>query len=180
MPIRPDQLIAALGVTRLPSGFGPLHGVWYRVVDARIPHTLHPQYKLGYLRRTDEIATYVERDYSVSQVPPYLVERIVFGDKFGRLTGEATLDDLTEVTVKDKVIEGPGPIMPHRIYLRLADKRNYLSMKLNGPQLTKIPPKLRPPNWWQMPYSDGKAPADWQIIQIDEAYDRPGTTNPAS
>lgn len=177
MPIRPDQLIEALGVTRLPSGFGPLYGAWYRVVEARIQHTLHPQYKLGYLRRTDEIAAYVERDYSVSQVAPFLVERIVFGDKYGRLSGEATLDALAGVTVKDQVTKGPGPMMPHRIYLRLADKRNFLSLKLRGPQLTRIPPKLRPPKWWKMPYSDGKPPPDWQIIQIDEVYDGPAGAN---
>lgn len=172
MLIRPDRVIAALGLTQLPVGSGRLFGPCFLVPNRPIPHTLHPQYALSYYWRPEGQTPRLEREYGISRASPFLAERIVFGDKHGRIGCVATLAHLGPVGVRKEVIEGPAPIMPHQIYLRLAKEQNYLSLKLNRPTLREIPPGLRPPNWKPMPYADSKPPADWEIIQIDEAYDR--------
>ncbi len=171
MPIQPDQVIAALGLTRLPTSFDRLFGPVFSVPTQRIPHTLNPQVRLTYFRRIEDHGR-LDRVYSVSRRPPNLPERILFGDKHGRVGCEATLDHLRPVGVSDDVIEGEGPIMPHKIALRLPQEDGYLILELEGPRLTKIPSKLTPPTWYTRPFADGEAPADWTIIQIDEEYDK--------
>lgn len=171
MPIQPDQVIAALGLTRLPKSFDRLFGPVFSVPTQPIPHTLNPQYKLTYFRRIEDHGR-LDRVYSISRRPPYLAERILFGDKHGHVGCEATLDAFRPVGVSGNVIEGPGPIMPHKIALRLPQEDGYLILELDRPQLSKIPEKLTPPNWYKRPYVDQKPPPDWTIIQIDEEYDK--------
>ncbi len=168
MPIRPDQLIVALGLTRLPSGSGPLWGPWYRATGGRIPHTLNPACRLGYFSRSPDGAVRLDRDYYVSQVSPFLAERIEFRDKFGALACEATLAHLDETGIKNDAIEGPAPFMPYEIWLRLSARRSFLSVKLKAPRIQALPPLIRKRGWWKM-----APPAGTEIIQIDKEYDQP-------
>ncbi len=166
MPVRPSQLIAALGLTRLPGGTSEFLGPWPRPYDEPIPHTLHPQYRLGYFRLTDD-GIRLARDYCISRVPPFLPERIIFGDKQGRVLCEATLTELKPVGVRDNAISGPPPIMPHRLWLRLVDDRNFLRLELQDPQIKPLTKRLQPPDkWYEMRPQPG-----WDVIQVDEEYD---------
>lgn len=164
MPIRPDQLIDALGVMPLPVASGALLGPWPQAPRALIPHTLHPQYKLSYFRQCEDGGLRLDRAYSVARVPPHLIERIVFGDAFGQISCEATLAGLEAgpVDVRDEVIQGPGPVMPRRLHLRLSKDNNFISLDISRPHLKRIPPRLRPPKWYRM-----QPPDDWQVIQVD-------------
>jgi hypothetical protein len=173
MPIRPDQLIDALGLRRLPEGSPRLLGPVFRVGTQPIPHTLDPQYTLAYSLREPEGWYRFEREYSVSRVPPYLTERIVFGDKEGKIGSEAALGGLAPADSKGDVLKGPPPIVPRRIWLRLIDERNYLSLELRDPQVLAFTPRLHPPAQWPRL----EIPPGWEVIQIDKDYDRTPTTS---
>jgi len=161
MPIRPDQVMAALGLTPLPSGSGWLRGPLRRVVRYPLPLNL-----LSYWRVDENTARY-DREYGLSRVAPFLAERIVFFDELGREGCEATLADLNRVEVQDDVISGPGPIMPHRIWLRWPKSDAYFRMTIRKPTLKPLTGRLGD-KWYAI-----EPPPGWRVVQIDEEYDRP-------
>ncbi len=168
MPIRPDQLIAALGLTPLPSGSGWLKGPLRRTV--RYPM---PEYLLSFWRLDDGVPRY-DREYWLSRGTPHLIDRINFFDEFGRESCEATLADLKAPRVEGNVITGPPPLMPHKVWLRWARSKAYFRMTVQRP-LIKSPSARQAKGWYPM-----DPPANWRVVQIDEEYDRGSTTAPTS
>ena len=174
MPVRPDQVIAALGLTRLPALSSPLLGPWYQVTDRPLPYTLHPQCKLGYFMMLEDGRLSLDREYGISRVSPFLVERIEFRDKYGQVSCVATLARLGEVGVKKDAVEGPGPLMPQRVYLRLAKKSNFLILDVKRPSLKPMTRRLRD-GWYPF-----EPEAGWDVIQIDRSRDEPPASAPTS
>jgi hypothetical protein len=167
MPIRPDQLIETLGLCRLPSGKGWLQGPLCRVV--LYPR---PEYELSYWRLDEGMPRY-DRLYGLSRRPPYLGERLVFFDGLGQESCEATPADFRVVDVQEGAGTSPGPIMPHRIWLRSPKGSAYLKMTITSPRLKPLTGRLASGGWYPM-----NPPKNWRVIQIDEEYDRPAV--PAS
>jgi hypothetical protein len=168
MPIRPDQLIATLGLTRLPEGTG-----WPALPLRKVERYPTPC-DLLYYWRVDEGRPRLDREYGLSRRPPYLTERVVFYDELGRIGCEATLAKWGPVEVKEKVISGPGPIMPSEIWLHWPKGNAYFHMSITKPELKPLSEKLRQ-GWYSM-----KPPSGWKVIQIDEEYDRPASSLPTA
>jgi hypothetical protein len=98
MPVRPDQLAAALR-PGLPTGeglIGPVR-VWGPNYD-----------KLQYIRGNVGEAWAVDREYWVERTPPFMVRQVVFRDALGRVAVSARLDE-------HRPAWDGGPLMPHRI-----------------------------------------------------------------
>lgn len=178
LSIRPDQLIAALGLTRLPTPSDGYIGPSYIASGGAAPHTLDPQCVLQYLWPLGDGRVRIDREYSISRVEPFLTTRIVSKDSLGQNSWEATLADLRAVGIEDKVIEPPAPILPHRIHLRLSKEDRFLGLELANARIMPVTSRIRQKGW---PDLDPKAvPKDWQCIQVDAKYQETKTTRPSS
>lgn len=167
MPIRPDQLVSSLGLTRLPASSPELSGPVLRVDSRPSRNAVYPNYRLIYYWKN---GGRFEREYGLRPVPPYLADWIVFGDKFGRNAYEAILADFSAVGVRDGVVKGDPPLMPHQITLRMSN-RSFLNMRIQQPHIKALTSRLNPPDRWRAM----RSPAGCEVIQIDEVYDRPTT-----
>jgi len=105
MPLRPDQLIEALGIDELPEDTAGPEGPIYRVV---------PDYdQLLFIRYTPTNQGYIAKEYWLDRRRPYLIRRIVFRDTQGRvqmrseLSGHAPVAPSGPLVAKRIVIEWP-------------------------------------------------------------------------
>ncbi len=102
VPVRPDQLIDALGLTPIPTG---LHADLKSFHVQRIESDV--QQILFILRDPDGRAV-VEKEYWLDRFPPRLVRRVVFRDADGSVTMVSTLDDY-------RAWSPDGPMLPHKM-----------------------------------------------------------------
>lgn len=102
MPVRPDQILAALGLCGLPHDAELLGPVFRQEEHADV---------LAYIRREESGAYRYDREYHVSRRPPFLFDTIQLYDAEGRRAVSALLDDYRPAW-KD------GPLVPHRIDIR--------------------------------------------------------------
>lgn len=98
MPIRPDDLIDALGLTILPGDTTAPDGPLYRT------------------ERTRNVLTYLQKEYYLDRAAPYLIREIVYREPDGRERMHAVLS-------QDGPVLGSDALMAHKIRIewRAAD-----------------------------------------------------------
>ena len=99
MPVRPGQIVDALGLTMIPTRDAARRLV-QRVVD--------DYQQLLVLTRDDRGRLTVEREYWLDRCAPRLVRRIVFRDSDGVVEMESKVDDY-------RPLAPDGPWLPHSI-----------------------------------------------------------------
>lgn len=100
IPVPPQHLLDALGLSELPEDSVSPEGPYFRVVDA--------YHQLLYVRGAEAGEGYVAREYWLDRWPPYLIRRLVLRDASGRPTMEADLDAFRR-------IRGSEALAAHRI-----------------------------------------------------------------
>ena len=102
VPIRPDEIIEALGLTPIPiAEFSqPSRRPMQRIVDE--------YQQLLFVELNDQGRPRLEKEYWLSRHDPRLVSRIVFRDAIGRVTMASSL-------TKYDVLGTDGPALPRRI-----------------------------------------------------------------
>lgn len=85
MPIRPDQLVEALGVDTLEMSPTEIGSPLYRVTSDWHQLVYYELDRMGY--------GVIEKEYWLDRRPPFLIRRIIFRDALGRVVMSARLDD---------------------------------------------------------------------------------------
>lgn len=150
--IRPDQLVACLGLGSLRS---PAKGL---IGPARVYGTKYD--KLKYLRQGPNDTYFLDREYWIERVEPYLIRVVVFRGRFGKRATTAFLDDYRPAW------EG-GPLAPHWISIFWPADDAKFTMKIDRYRGEENVPPLayRRPSREQLP------PGVTDIVQIDAACD---------
>ncbi len=129
LPLDPSQLIECLGWTRVPA-----FDVAQRVVD--------DYQQLMFVSRDSVVGSRIEKEYWLDRFPPFLIRRIVFRDKEGRVVVSSDLSDYRRVGES-------GPEMPHKYVLSwpLDDARLFLKIRRWRPlsRLTRSHRAFSPP-----------------------------------
>lgn len=158
LAIRPDQLVAALGLGSLPSAADGFTGP--------APKAGKTYDQLTYLHRRPT-GGYVLREYKIDRVEPYMIRLVVFVDESGRRTMSAFLDDYRPAW------EG-GPLVAHHVNIE---------WPLNGGRFTMWIDKMRlappvHPRAFDRPTAEVLPAGVTDIVQVDAACDEP-TSNTA-
>jgi len=115
MSIRPDQLVAALGLSRLEPDQDGLIG------PAIIAGKEYD--RLQYLRKYDNKTYIAEREYWVDRSPPFMVRYVTFRDAQGKQTMIAGLGDYKRVWEE-------GPLVPHQMVFEWPQERGRLRLTI--------------------------------------------------
>lgn len=115
MPIRPDMIIEALGLSRLdPETTGP-NGPVQRIEQ---------QYQqLLYLEHDEVGQGYIEKEYWIERVPDGRPRRIVFRDRIGQAVMQSQLDDY-------RPLFSGGPELPTRVTIEWPLERGGLTFHI--------------------------------------------------
>ena len=141
--VRPDELIAALGVGGLPDSSTGLHGPIRRYGK---------KYDiLRYDRRQPEGEWLLDRDYWIERVSPYQIRLIRVFDGFGRVTMSAFLEDFRAAWDEGpSVAHAINVIWPERgkFTMRIGSLRGIAheevkSGSFDRPPLDRLPPNVR-------------------------------------
>ena len=98
MPVRPDQLIDALGLTPIPEGVAGSSAALVQRVEDDCQQVLFLD--------SDGGQPVLVKEYWLDRAPPRLVRRVVFRDFDGVLEMQSQLDDY-------RPLAGDGPLLPH-------------------------------------------------------------------
>jgi hypothetical protein len=102
VPIRPDQLIDALGLTPISPESHANPALFYvQRIESDVQQIL-------FILRDSHDRAAVEKEYWLDRFPPRLVRRVVFRDACGAVTMESTLDDY-------RAWSPDGPMLPHKM-----------------------------------------------------------------
>jgi hypothetical protein len=150
VPLRPDQIVPALGLHQLPFGSADLIG----------PARLYGEEfdRLLYLRPDGAGRYEIDREYWVERNSPYMIRLIMFRDTMGRRAMNAHLDDYRPAW-------DDGPLVPHRvsIFWPTDDGRLLLSM-----DRLRVPEKISPQSFVR----PTEAPAGIEkTVQVDRSCD---------
>jgi hypothetical protein len=104
LPIQPDQMVEALGLTPLPS---PAGGFGRRRMVQRVDEDYQ---QILILIADDHGQPVIEREYWLDRYAPGLVRRVVFRDADGVVEMASLLDDYRRSA-------GDGPLLPHTLTL---------------------------------------------------------------
>ncbi len=101
-PISPSQLIEALGLTVLPPGAGlsPNSPCMQRIVD--------DYQQILFISGGTNSVPIIKKEYWIDRRAPYLVRKVIFRDKDGRVEMESTLS-------KYQRLEGKGCWLPYAL-----------------------------------------------------------------
>jgi len=134
MPIRPDHLLAMLGITPLPTGEGALLGPLRQVRDAE-DTLIYFRWPMASRRPTGdgvellpadpsaEPPGRIQREYWLDRYPPFVPRRILFRDAIGDVLTEARLSDHEPVGEN-------GPLLAREITVTLPQVDGWLRMRL--------------------------------------------------
>lgn len=117
MPLRPDQLIEALGLNGLPQDTTGPDGPIQRVVDE--------YQQLIFLAYTADGQGLIRKEYWLDRYEPRLIRRIVFRDGMGRVAMESRLDGY-------KPMGRDGPLLPRRIRVEWPQEAGALNLRISG------------------------------------------------
>ena len=125
MPIRPDMIIEALGLSRLDRETAGPRGPVQRI---------EPQYQqLLYLDHDEVGQGYIEKEYWIERVPDGRPRRILFRDPIGQVVMQSQLDDY-------RPIRTGGPQLPTAVTIQWPLERGGLTFHVRGwefePRLT--------------------------------------------
>lgn len=117
MPLRPDQLIEALGLNGLPQDTTGPDGPVQRIVDE--------YQQLIFLAYTADGQGLIRKEYWLDRYEPRLIRRIVFRDGMGLVVMRSQLDAY-------KSMAGDGPLLPHRIRVEWPQEAGTLNLRISG------------------------------------------------
>ncbi len=141
IPVRPDQIVDALGLTTIESD-----GSGGRIVQ-RVERDVQ---QILFLKTDDEGRTVLEREYWLDRYPPRLVRRVVFRNADGLTTMESFLDDY-------RPIDAEGAVLPYTMSAEWPDKGARMRFEVGrwsvepqveptGPQFATPPECVRSPS----------------------------------
>ncbi|UCD27379.1 MAG: hypothetical protein JSV03_09630 [Planctomycetota bacterium] len=113
IPVRPDHLLAVLGLGDLPKDTTGDNGPVFRV---RSDH-----YELMFMDRTEKGQLYITKTLCIERREPFLIREIIFSNLSGRQIMNATLS-------KYKTIEGSNVLVPHQIEILSLKSKNHLKL----------------------------------------------------
>jgi len=136
VPVRPDQLVDALGLTPIPDEVS-------RDGDLRRAQRVVEDYQQILFLRADESGrVIVEKEYWLDRAPPRLIRRVVLRDNEGVLEMESSLDEY-------KPLAPAGPLLPHRMVADWptvgAHLRFHVGQWTSAEQVTPGGPQFSPP-----------------------------------
>jgi len=156
MPVRPDQLLFALGVGGLPKATDTLYGPARKFGRQRdILYYIRPKAGGGFL---------IDREYWVDRTPPYQIRVVILRDRFGQITMSALLDDYRPAWSE-------GPLVAHTISIIWPQDDGKFTMfmdSVRGVQASEVRPGS-----FERP-TDGRLPAPVRgnVLQIDADCDQ--------
>ena len=100
MPVTPEQLVDALGLTPIPAPGASTQAV------RMVPRVVDEYQQILFLSRGGDGEMTLHKEYWMDRYPPRLVRRIVFRDADGVVTFESRLDDY-------RALSSAGPWLPH-------------------------------------------------------------------
>lgn len=115
MPLRPDQLIEALGLNALPQDSTGRSGPMQRIVDE--------YQQIIFPAETPDGQGWIHKEYWLDRYEPRLVRRIVFRDVLGRVVMESRLS-------RYKPMGGDGPLLPHRVHIEWPQQNGVLDFAI--------------------------------------------------
>ncbi|HUU85306.1 MAG TPA: hypothetical protein VM243_17540 [Phycisphaerae bacterium] len=116
IPLRPDQLIEALGLNGLPQDTVGPDGPVQRIVDE--------YQQLVWLAYADDDQGWIEKEYWLERYEPRMIRRILFRDAMGRVVMRSQLDEY-------KAMGGDGPLLPHRVRVEWPQADGTLNFRIN-------------------------------------------------
>jgi hypothetical protein len=185
--VRPNQLVAALGLGGLPSPsehligpirkYGRTFDILYYLREE--PSAISPQLSAeenapptgpaqhSTLTTQDSALStqdsfLIDREYWVERVPPYLVRVVEFRDRLGRVTTSAFLDDYRAAW------EG-GPLVPHAVSIIWHQDNGKFTMTIGRAQ--GLPLEKAPPEKFRRPTRDDLPAGVTEIVQVDADCD---------
>jgi hypothetical protein len=156
--VRPDQLVAALGLGGLPKPSEGLIGP-ARKVDKSMD-------LLYYLRQRQPGEAegplggglLLDREYQIDRSPPYQIRRVQFHDELGRVVTSSTLDDYRQAWAG-------GPWVAHKVRIEWPAGDNRFEMSIRG--FTAMPPDKVSPTAFDRPANDRLPRGIEEVIQVD-------------
>lgn len=115
MPFRPDQLIEVLGLSELPSDTTGLHGPVYRPEDDRNV--------LIFLECDERGQLFIQKEYRLERVAPYLVREMVYRQADGQVEMHATLSDY-------RPLDGTGPLAARHVRVEWPLVESWLELRI--------------------------------------------------
>jgi len=118
LPIRPDQLVDALGLTPIPvhcaraeqspsaAAETSLHGSAPRAHEPCVQRVVDEHQQILFLERDEEGRVTLEKEYWLDRYPPRLVRQVVFRDADGVVEMRSELD-------RYRPLGSGGPMLPH-------------------------------------------------------------------
>lgn len=137
LPVRPDQLIEALGLTPIPTiGSGDS-------VDPPVLRVVDEFQQLLFVVRDDGGRARLEKEYWLDRRPPRLVRRVVFRNPDGVLEMAASLD-------RYRRLIGTDLQLPHRVTIEWPANGSKMDISVNKwrfePRVTATGPQFVPPH----------------------------------
>lgn len=118
IPIRPDRIADAFGLTPIPGRAGLPDGI-------RSVQRVDDEYQqILYLAADEKDVTTLEKEYWLDRNWPRLVRRVVFRDSNGVKTMESLLDDY-------RPLSPGGPLLPHSMTADWPDAGSHLRFRVS-------------------------------------------------
>jgi hypothetical protein len=102
IPIPPEQIVDALGLTPIAASSSPTTRV------DRVQRVVEEYQQILFLERNDDGSVRLQKEYWLDRYWPRLVRRVIFRDADGVVEMESRLDDY-------KPLGPAGPSLPHRM-----------------------------------------------------------------
>lgn len=166
--VRPDQLVAIIGLGGLPRAGDGLIGPARKYGE---------EYDILYYLRerpvvgdgalpNDAVETggryLLEREYWIDRRPPYLVCGVQFRDEFGRVVTSAILDDYRPAW------EG-GPWVARKVQIDWPQNEGRFAMSVGG--YRGVPPEKVSPRAFDRPAGERQPRGVVEVVQMDEECD---------
>lgn len=116
IPIRPDQLIEALGIEELPTEPDITGSPIYRVAEEH--------HQLIFCQLDAAGPALISKEYWLDRRPPFLIRRIVFRDRQGRVWMHAELDEHRPAA------DVPALLMASRIRIRWPEAEGSMDLRI--------------------------------------------------
>jgi len=116
IPIRPDQLMEALGISELPAVPAEDGSPLYRVEPEHHQLIFYGSDRLG--------RTLISKEYWLDRRPPFLVRRVMFRDRQGRVLMSADLDE------HRRPVDDPDLLMATRIRIRWPQNEGSMDLRI--------------------------------------------------
>lgn len=136
IPVRPDDLIEALGLTMVDLSPSPARSLRVQRIESQ-------DQQLLFVTCDAEGRPFLEKEYWLSRLPPQLISRVVYRDAMGRVVMESSLSDY-------RPLEDGGPLLPGSIEVDWPLGEAHMTFTISRwraiPQVKAAGPQFTPPH----------------------------------